>query len=282
MVHPPDHLDPKSDNIATVSPTSPTADEADRQRIVLYLQEQNEQLLRQLNDAVAAMKKVEADWDALEKNVEDLLHSGDEFHGPLEPQRPTGSLGAEAGPSSTQEGPSASKWTACPSTHDAGPSTSSNVLGEEPRSSSTQFDSESHQDEARTRKGKEREINPSHPTDPATGPQSAVHALNHHDLKMDDVVMTSSVSPATDAVDVQCAILRLQEQVEQLRRQFDDSKAESYLLEMEVNELRSQASKSHKQQGPRLSTGLPTAGASSSSQAQSSGSKSTAVEFTLG
>jgi hypothetical protein len=101
VVHPPHHLDPQSDSAKAVSPASPAAQEAERQRIALYLKEHNKQLLRQLDDAVAAKEKAEAERDALEKNVEVFFHSGDESRGLLERQRPTGTeyLAAHCNPS---------------------------------------------------------------------------------------------------------------------------------------------------------------------------------------
>ncbi|KAF8834474.1 hypothetical protein BDN67DRAFT_573582 [Paxillus ammoniavirescens] len=50
-------------NIKMVSSGSSGADEADRQRVVSHLQEQNEQLRRQLHHAVAAIRKAELERD---------------------------------------------------------------------------------------------------------------------------------------------------------------------------------------------------------------------------
>ncbi|KIJ04527.1 hypothetical protein PAXINDRAFT_22178, partial [Paxillus involutus ATCC 200175] len=323
VVHPTHHLDHESDSVKVVSPTSPAAHEADRQRIVLHLQEQNEQLRRERDDAVAALEKAAAERDASEgtRGIEELPHGSHEADEPLQPQRPTGteyclrtpcnpaaanndgsssfelgSPGTKAGPSSTQEGPSGSKSTADPSAYEAGPSTSLHVSGEEPQSRSLQFNLDSLQVEPHVHKGKRREIDLGHPTNQAADSQSALYAPHHHNPQRDDFKADSSTYPAADDVDYHRVSMLLQEQVEQLRRQLDDSKrkaeAEMYLLENAIKELGSRRSESRRQQGPHLSTGYnqrcglilgsPTAEAgSSSSQAHPSGSKSTAVESTL-
>jgi uncharacterized protein (DUF1778 family) len=67
----------------------------------------------------------------------------------------------------------------------------------------------------------------SRPTGEVTQSQSTVYASHHHGSQRDDITMTSAASPAADAVDVQRAILQLQEQFEQLRRRLDDPKREA-------------------------------------------------------
>ncbi|KIJ08256.1 hypothetical protein PAXINDRAFT_18597, partial [Paxillus involutus ATCC 200175] len=182
------------DSIKTAS-ASPAADEADHPRVILHLQEQNEQLRRQLDDAVATIRKAEAERDGLA----------------------TGPPGE--GPSSTQDGPSGgSKSITDPQ---ADHSAFSNVPSQGHPSGSAQFISDSIKaEEQANEKGQENALGD--PTNKATESQLSVHSLHHHDLPRDDFTMASPASPAADVADLQHAILQLREEVDQLHRRFDD------------------------------------------------------------
>ncbi|KAF9222263.1 hypothetical protein BS17DRAFT_783421 [Gyrodon lividus] len=114
------HHSSQRDHVIAVtgaSPASPHADEATPQRsrasqshgggqgVTSQSQEQIEQLRRQLDEAVAARRKAEAERDASEKRVEELQHSG---HDPRKPQASQPQVVVEGGPSSSHMMPSGS------------------------------------------------------------------------------------------------------------------------------------------------------------------------------
>ncbi|KIJ07322.1 hypothetical protein PAXINDRAFT_103008 [Paxillus involutus ATCC 200175] len=183
------------DTIKTVSPGSPAADEADRQRDILHLQEKNEQLRRQLDDAVAAMRKAEAAREGLA----------------------TGSPGA--GPSTTQDGPSGGSKliTDIQVEHSA----FSNVPSQGHPPSPTQFISDSIEAEEQANE-KRKENTFSDQTNKATDSQHRVHPSHHHDPTKNDITMASPASTAADVANLQRGLLQMQEQLDQLRRRFDD------------------------------------------------------------
>jgi hypothetical protein len=87
VIHPLDHLHRQRDSTETGSLAYPTVDEADRQRIILDLQEQIRQLRRQLDDS---KRKVGPERDRLDKNMEQFPHGGHESDRPQKPGLPTG------------------------------------------------------------------------------------------------------------------------------------------------------------------------------------------------
>ncbi|KIJ07084.1 hypothetical protein PAXINDRAFT_19710 [Paxillus involutus ATCC 200175] len=183
------------DSIKTVSPGSPAADEADRQRDILHLQEKNEQLRRQLDDAVAAMRKAEAARERLA----------------------TGSPGA--GPSTTQDGPSGGSKLI--TDHQADPSAFSNVSSQGHPSTFAQPISDSivaggQADEKR------QENAPNGQTNKAIDSHHSRHPSHYRDPTKNDLTMASPASTAADMANVQRVLLQLQEQVEQLRQRVDD------------------------------------------------------------
>ncbi|KAF8833099.1 hypothetical protein BDN67DRAFT_829034 [Paxillus ammoniavirescens] len=181
------------DSIKTPS-ASPAADEADPQRVIFHLQEQNEQLRRQLDDAVAAMRKAELERD-----------------GPA-----TGT-----GPPSTQDGPSGGSRLITELQVD--PSAFSNVPSQGHPSGSAQFisgliEAEEHANE------KMKENTPSDPTNKAAESQHSVHPLHRREAPGDDATTASPASTAADVANLQRGLLQMQEQLDQLRRRFDDPK----------------------------------------------------------
>ncbi|KAF8834961.1 hypothetical protein BDN67DRAFT_975651 [Paxillus ammoniavirescens] len=122
---------------------STAADEADLQRVVLQLQEQNEQLRRQLDDTT---RKAEAERYMLEKEVAELRSRGHESHKSQAHHIPPGS----PGPSSPRAEPLGSNSNAGVSTHLAGPSTFSTLPRPGRRSSSAPSDSDLIEDEKGT------------------------------------------------------------------------------------------------------------------------------------
>ncbi|KAF8838840.1 hypothetical protein BDN67DRAFT_1012780 [Paxillus ammoniavirescens] len=208
-------------NIKMVSSASPVADEADRQRDIFHLQKQNEQLRRQLNDAVAAMRKAEAERDGLATGTHHLItiyctqvtnHSGSS---PLK----LGSAGA--GPSSRQDGPpGGSELVADPQ---ADHSAFSNVPSQGHPSGSAQFISGLIEAEKRVNK-KMKENTPSDPTNKATDSSHSVHPPHRREPPGDDATTASSASTAADVANLQRGLLQMQEQLDQLRRRFDDPK----------------------------------------------------------
>ncbi|KAF8839806.1 WD40 repeat-like protein [Paxillus ammoniavirescens] len=100
--HPRRHHDRRHDVKAG---STPAPDDADPQHLVLQLQEQNMNLRRQLDDAVAAKEKAEAEMDGLQRNTEEFPYSGDASGQPPEAHLPAASP-AGAGPSPSQAGSS--------------------------------------------------------------------------------------------------------------------------------------------------------------------------------
>ncbi|KIJ04489.1 hypothetical protein PAXINDRAFT_22223, partial [Paxillus involutus ATCC 200175] len=108
---PPHHLTPQRDNIQEASPASHHAHNTTLERpgnhsqpdgvvsqAVLPLEEQIEQLRRQLDDAVGAKRKADADRGLLEQEVKELRSTAHDFHKSLDY---TSSSAGEAGPSSS-------------------------------------------------------------------------------------------------------------------------------------------------------------------------------------
>ncbi|KAF8834230.1 hypothetical protein BDN67DRAFT_985476 [Paxillus ammoniavirescens] len=181
------------DSINTGSLASPAADEADRQHLILHLQDQVEQCRRQLDDAVAAMRKAESERDGLA----------------------TGSAGS--GLSFMQDGPPRGSELITDSQSD--PSAFSNVLYQGHPSGSAQSISGSIEAEEQANEKKE-ENTLSDPTNKAIDSQRSVHPPHHHGPTRP--TMVSPAPTAADMANVQRVLLRLQQQVEQLRQRVDD------------------------------------------------------------
>ncbi|KAF8834962.1 hypothetical protein BDN67DRAFT_502993 [Paxillus ammoniavirescens] len=224
VTHPPHHLDPQCDGIEAVSPTSPATDEADLQPLNLHLQAQVEQLRRQLDDS---KREARAERDRVDENMEESPYNGHESGQPQGRQLPTGSSIAQPGHSSHAEPSRSDSYTGA-STHQDGLSTSSNAPPDGHPSGSTQFNLGSLQAEEHAKNAK-RENAFNHVTNNANQSPNTVHAQDFHssDSQKDDVTTASVASPAADEVNVQRAILQLQEQFEQLRRRLDDPKREA-------------------------------------------------------
>ncbi|KIJ13546.1 hypothetical protein PAXINDRAFT_13671 [Paxillus involutus ATCC 200175] len=106
--HPRRHHDRRHDVKAG---STPAADDSDPQHLILQLQDQIMNLRRQLDDAVAAKEKAEAERDGLQKNAEELPYSSDASGQPPEAHLPTAPP-AGAGPSPPQAGSSGSQSNA--------------------------------------------------------------------------------------------------------------------------------------------------------------------------
>ncbi|KAF8833955.1 hypothetical protein BDN67DRAFT_650548 [Paxillus ammoniavirescens] len=129
--------------------------------------------------------------------------------------------------------------------------------------------------EKRKGKGKGRK----HRKTKAANSQNAVtHPPHHLDPQRDGIEAVSPTSPATDEADLQRVNLHLQAQVEQLRRQLDDSKrearAERDRLDKDIEELPHRGQESGQPQNPGLPTGSSNANAGPSSHAEPSRSTS--------
>ncbi|KAF8833239.1 hypothetical protein BDN67DRAFT_1017782 [Paxillus ammoniavirescens] len=204
-------------NIKMVSSGSSVAGEADHQRDILHLQEQNEQLRRQLDDVVAVIRKAEAERDGPATKTHHLLtiyctqvtNNSGSFSLDL------GSRGV--GPSSTQDGPPrGSELITDPQTD---PSTFSNILCQGHPSCSVQFISHSiGAEEQANEKGKESVL--SDQTNKVTDSSHSVYAPHNHSPTRP--TMGSPASTAADMANVQRVLLQLQQQVKQLRQRVDD------------------------------------------------------------
>ncbi|KIJ07170.1 hypothetical protein PAXINDRAFT_19631 [Paxillus involutus ATCC 200175] len=171
-----------------------TANEAGRQHGIFHLQEQVERRRRQLDDAVAAMRQAESERDG------------------LAPGSPA------AGPSSTQDGPSGGSKSITDS--QANPSAFSNIPPQgHPFSSAQSISNSIEGEEQGKEKGKENAL--SDQTNKAAESQHSVHPPHHREPPGDDATMAS---PAVDEADFQRALLQVQEQLDHLRRRFDDPK----------------------------------------------------------
>ncbi|KAF8839815.1 WD40 repeat-like protein [Paxillus ammoniavirescens] len=266
-VHPPHHLDLKHNGTNVVSPVSPTADEVDRQRIILHLQEQVEQLRRQLDES---KQKADAERYLLEREVEELQSCGRGSDKQQGPHLPKDSPVAEAGPSPRQAVPSGSNMDAGASSHFAGSSTMSNGAPGGGPSSSTQSNFLPIDAEERAKKENLMENAPSHQTSEAAHSQNMLHAPHPHgsSSEKDNVTMASSASPTAHEVDVQRSIFLLQEQVEELRRRLDDPKPKAE--EKEGPEKHTYSGQESDKPYPQMYTDLPTVGAGPSSRPDTS------------
>jgi hypothetical protein len=154
-------------------------------------------------------------------------------------------------------GPSSRSDTG-PLTLQVGPSTSANDPPDGRPSSSVQCNSDSLQAAERANE-KRRETILSGRTSHTTHPQNAVRARHHHDAQSGNIRAGSTAYTTADDGDLHRVNLQLQEQNEQLRRQFDDFKrqadGERYMLEKELEELRSRGHESHKPQAHHLPPG---------------------------
>ncbi|KAF8836006.1 WD40 repeat-like protein [Paxillus ammoniavirescens] len=240
VVHPLPHIGPQENGIKTLSLASPPADKADPQRLISQLEEQNKQLRRQLDDAVATMQNAGMRSDGLAKKVGHLEHSSSH-----ESDKPQG-LGVLIEPSGSKSDAGLTPKFA---------STSPDIPPEGHPSSSTQSDLDSLQAEERAQNEKERENRLNDPASNATQSQNIVHARDHHGPESQmDVTTASAASPAADEMDVQRAILHLQEQFEQLRRRLDDPKREAEEkegLKKDAEQLEYDGRESHKSQRPQ-------------------------------
>ncbi|KIK80816.1 hypothetical protein PAXRUDRAFT_219527 [Paxillus rubicundulus Ve08.2h10] len=109
-------------------------------------------------------------------------------------------------------------------------------------------------------RGREKRVDfaVTNPISQATPLQYSVRPPDHHDTPSGNIRAGPTADPASDEADFQHSNFQLQEQVQQLRRQFADLKwqmdAERNLLEKELEELRSRGHKSSKPEGPHLPT----------------------------
>ncbi|KAF8839939.1 WD40 repeat-like protein [Paxillus ammoniavirescens] len=132
-VRPSHHQDPLCDYTKTTSLASPACNEANLRRVNLQLQEQVEQLRRQLDDVISAKRMADAEKDLLEKEVRELRFDSHET--PEAQDHPSrmhsavtdntgvfftqhGSLVAGTGPSSSLVKPSGSTSCTGPSASD--------------------------------------------------------------------------------------------------------------------------------------------------------------------
>ncbi|KAF8836610.1 hypothetical protein BDN67DRAFT_1014575, partial [Paxillus ammoniavirescens] len=226
VAHPLPHIDPPDNGIQTLSLAPPPADKADPQRLISQLEEQNKQLRRQLDDAVATIQNATVRSDGLGKTVGELEHSNSHESDKAQGLRVLIAVTNDESASLHTES-SGSKSDAGLTPKFA--STSSRIPPEGHPSSSTQSDSDSLEAEERAQNEKEMENRFNDPASNATQSQNIVHARDYHgpESQKDDVTTASAASPATDEVDVQRAILELQEQFEQLRPRLDDPKREA-------------------------------------------------------
>ncbi|KAF8838836.1 hypothetical protein BDN67DRAFT_970895 [Paxillus ammoniavirescens] len=65
---------------------------------------------------------------------------------------------------------------------------------------------------------------PSDPTNKATDSPHSVHSSHRREPPGDDATTASPASTAADVTNLQRGLLRMQEQLDQLRRRFDDPK----------------------------------------------------------
>ncbi|KIJ11908.1 hypothetical protein PAXINDRAFT_15239, partial [Paxillus involutus ATCC 200175] len=267
-VHP---LDPKRDHIQGASPASRHAVDATLERpgndsqpdgvvpqAVSPLEEQIEQLRRQLDASVAANRKADAERDLLQKEVAALRSSGygsrllqdPHMHTGTDPLLNEGSLSMTSllyttGLSASEAHPSSLLTHPSGATSNAGPSVSP-----------AQTQDVAHPPHPHTIQGEPVNLKvaspASHDADDTTGELV-------RDNQLDETVPLFS--------------LQLQAQVDQLRQQVDDLVAAKRKMEGERNLLAMEVKDSRK---PQDHTGFLVAEASPSSYAEPSGSMSTA------
>ncbi|KIK74632.1 hypothetical protein PAXRUDRAFT_530804 [Paxillus rubicundulus Ve08.2h10] len=241
-VHLLSHLGAYCDGIQTVSLASPAADQVDRQHVILHLQQQNEQLRRQLHDL---RQKARVDKHQPDKSIEVLSYDHESGKQP-ERQPPTVSSTANTGSSSYVKLSSFNLHTGAHN-HRAGPSISSSPppTVEEPGTN-----------------GQTWENTLNHLTSHATQSQNTLHALHHHDFQTDKVTMGE--------LNLQRAVFQLQLQVEQLCQRFDDPKRKEETgkeeLEENIEQLQYSGRESHKFQHPPIHPGAPSAEAGTPSR----------------